>query len=224
MSDALSILSLIFNASWLVQVVILILIIMSVYSWTIVFSKKTVFMASNKEISSFDIRLNSSSNSNLEVFYNSLPKLKFHRTTSETIFATGYQELHHNNDIHSSIESKQLASERAYRTMGTVANKNIDKLNKDLSILAMIANSSPYIGLFGTVWGIMQAFIGLASVKQATIAIVAPGIAEALIATAFGLFAAIPASIFYNRMVTELDLISQKYTHLIEELFVKFQR
>ncbi len=221
MSD---ILSLIINASWLVQIVMLILVIMSVYSWTIVLSKKTIFMQSNKEISYFETKLNSNGNNDLDVFYSSLPQLKHNRTTSENIFATGYQELHHNNDIHSSIEIKQLASERAYRAMSTIANKNIDNLNKDLSILAMVANSSPYIGLFGTVWGIMQAFIGLASVKQATIAIVAPGIAEALIATAFGLFAAIPASIFYNRMVTELDLISQKHTHLIEELFIKFQR
>jgi biopolymer transport protein TolQ len=88
----------------------------------------------------------------------------------------------------------------------------------------MIASSSPYIGLFGTVWGIMHSFIALASVKQATIAIVAPGIAEALIATAFGLFAAIPATIAYNRLVSQVEEIGNQYTAFVEELFVILQR
>jgi len=100
----------------------------------------------------------------------------------------------------------------------------VDRLDHGLSVLAMIASSSPYIGLFGTVWGIMHSFIGLASVKQATISIVAPGIAEALIATAFGLFAAIPATIAYNRLITQVGEIQNKYTSFVEELFVSFQR
>jgi biopolymer transport protein TolQ len=88
----------------------------------------------------------------------------------------------------------------------------------------MIASSSPYIGLFGTVWGIMHSFIGLASVKQASIAVVAPGIAEALIATAFGLFAAIPATIAYNRLISQVGEIDNQYSAFTEKMFVIFQR
>jgi biopolymer transport protein TolQ len=108
--------------------------------------------------------------------------------------------------------------------MNNTMNDELDVHYRGLSILAMIASSSPYIGLFGTVWGIMHSFIGLASVKQATIAIVAPGIAEALIATAFGLFAAIPATMAYNRLSSQVESIGNKYSSFIEELFVSFQR
>ena len=220
MNDALSILTLIVNASWLVQIVMLILVIMSIYSWTIVFSKKNQIIATNAEIKYFEKRLNLSDN--LSAFHSNLPKLKHNQTCAEDIFSSGYRELYHSGEL--SEQNKQASAERAYRAMYTIANKKVDQLNKDLSILALIASSSPYIGLFGTVWGIMQAFLGLASVKQATISIVAPGIAEALIATAFGLFAAIPASIFYNRLDSDVDSISRKFTHSIEDLFVRFQR
>lgn len=220
MDEALSIWVLITSASWLVQVVMIILVIMSIYSWTIVMSKKNQVLATNREILHFDKKLNLSNN--LSSFSNSIPKLRPNQTTSEQIFSAGYKELHHGN-ITTDLD-RQAGAERAYRAMHTVANKKLDQLNKDLSILALIANSSPYIGLFGTVWGIMQAFLGLASVKQATISIVAPGIAEALIATAFGLFAAIPASIFYNRISDNTDSIGRKFSHSIEDLFVRFQR
>jgi biopolymer transport protein TolQ len=138
------------------------------------------------------------------------------------IFGAGYGEFTHTDAI--SEQSSLLNSERAYRSMNTTINNEVDGLDKNLSILAMIASSSPYIGLFGTVWGIMHSFIGLASVKQATISIVAPGIAEALIATAFGLFAAIPATIAYNRLITQVGEINNKYTAFAETLFVNFQR
>ncbi len=223
MAHTLSILTLIINASWLVQGVMLILVIMSVYSWTIVFSKKNQIIATNREIKNFEKKLKLIDN--LIAFNNGMPKLKHNQTCAEQIFSSGYKELHYGVDASTlSKQDKQTSAERSYRAMYTVANKKTDQLNKDLSILALIANSSPYIGLFGTVWGIMQAFLGLASVKQATISIVAPGIAEALIATAFGLFAAIPASIFYNRLSSDVDSISRKFTHSIEDLFVRFQR
>ena len=215
--DELSILALIVNASWVVQLVILILIIMSVYSWTIALVKKKQFLSANNTIRNFDKRFYL--DDNLESFYENLPKLKSAQDPSELIFSSGYSELQVEKDT-----NKQLSTERAYRAMNTVVSMQSDTLNKDLSVLAMIASSSPYIGLFGTVWGIMQSFLGLASIKQATIAVVAPGIAEALIATAFGLFAAIPATIFYNRLTTQVSLIIQKYINFTEELFVIFQR
>ncbi len=215
--DELSILTLIVNASWVVQLVILILIIMSVYSWTIALAKKKQFLLANNTIKNFDKRFYL--NDNLESFYENLPKLKSTQDPSELIFFSGYYELQSKTDT-----NKQLSTERAYRAMNTVVSMQSDTLNKDLSVLAMIASSSPYIGLFGTVWGIMQSFLGLASIEQATIAVVAPGIAEALIATAFGLFAAIPATIFYNRLTTQVSSIIQKYINFTEELFVIFQR
>jgi biopolymer transport protein TolQ len=135
------------------------------------------------------------------------------------IFSSGHKEF-----THLELGDKQAHAERAYRLMNTEANSEIDRLDSNLSILAMIAASSPYIGLFGTVWGIMHSFIGLASVKQASIAVVAPGIAEALIATAFGLFAAIPATIAYNRLSSQIGDISHQYTAFIEKMFVIFQR
>jgi biopolymer transport protein TolQ len=135
------------------------------------------------------------------------------------IFSSGYKEF-----TCLELDDKQANAERAYRLMNTTANSEIERLDSNLSILAMIASSSPYIGLFGTVWGIMHSFIGLASVKQASIAVVAPGIAEALIATAFGLFAAIPATIAYNRLSSKIGDISHQYTAFIEKMFVIFQR
>ena len=158
----------------------------------------------------------------LSVLYKNLPPLASDRTAMEDIFASGYKEFTHTKST--SSQALIMNSERAYRSMNTSASNEIDRLDSSLSILAMIASSSPYIGLFGTVWGIMHSFIGLASVKQATIAIVAPGIAEALIATAFGLFAAIPATIAYNRLVSHVEEIGNKYTAFVEEIFVILQR
>ena len=152
--------------------------------------------------------------SKLSNLYKDLPPLASDRTAMEDILGSGYKEFTHSKST--SNQSLIMNSERAYRSMNTTASNEIDRLDSSLSVLAMIASSSPYIGLFGTVWGIMHSFIGLASVKQATIAVVAPGIAEALIATAFGLFAAIPATIAYNRLVSQVEEIGNKYTAFVE--------
>ncbi len=220
MDNSLSIFSLILNAGIVVQVVMLILVLMSIYSWTLILSKRQMLINAKKDIkvfnNQFDIDLN------IKKSYKNIPNININRTRMQRIFAIGYEEFSHpktNDD-----EDNLLNSERAYRAMNTTANSEIDQLDSSLSVLAMIASSSPYIGLFGTVWGIMHSFIGLASVKQATIAIVAPGIAEALIATAFGLFAAIPATIFYNRLSNRVNDIANKYSAFIEQLFVIFQR
>ena len=218
--NSLSIISLIFNAGIVVKIVMIILVMMSIYSWTVIMSKKKVLIDATSDITNFHQRFEGEVV--LSRVYKELPPLASDRTAMEDIFGSGYQEFTHTKST--SNQSLIMNSERAYRAMNTTASNEIDRLDSSLSVLAMIASSSPYIGLFGTVWGIMHSFIGLASVKQATIAIVAPGIAEALIATAFGLFAAIPATIAYNRLVSQVEEIGNKYTAFIEELFVIIQR
>jgi len=218
--NSLSIVSLIFSAGIVVQIVMIILIMMSIYSWTVIMSKKKVLIDATNDISNFHQRFEGEVV--LSRVYKELPPLASDRTAMEDIFGSGYKEFTHSKST--SNQSLIMNSERAYRAMNTTASNEIDRLDSSLSVLAMIASSSPYIGLFGTVWGIMHSFIGLASVKQATIAIVAPGIAEALIATAFGLFAAIPATIAYNRLVSQVEEIGNKYTAFVEELFVMIQR
>jgi len=220
MDNSLSILSLIISAGFVVQVVMFILVLMSIYSWTIIMSKKKSLMDADKDIKVF--HNNFLADTDLALLHGKIPNQVSNRTAMEHIFGAGYGEFSHTTSA--SNQALVMNSERAYRSMNTAVNNEVDRLDHGLSILAMIASSSPYIGLFGTVWGIMHSFIGLASVKQATISIVAPGIAEALIATAFGLFAAIPATIAYNRLITQVGEINNKYTSFVEELFVTFQR
>jgi len=218
--NSLSLINLIFSAGLVVQVVMIVLVLMSIYSWTVIMSKKKVLMDATTDIKDFHQKFERESK--LSNLYKGLPPLASDRTAMEDILGSGYKEFTHSKST--SNQSLIMNSERAYRSMNTTASNEIDRLDSSLSVLAMIASSSPYIGLFGTVWGIMHSFIGLASVKQATIAIVAPGIAEALIATAFGLFAAIPATIAYNRLVSQVEEIGNKYTAFVEELFVILQR
>ena len=218
--NSLSIVSLIFNAGLVVQLVMIILVLMSIYSWTVIMSKKKILMDASNDIEIFHEEFER--NDKLDALYKNLPPLASDWTAMEDIFGSGYKEFTHTKST--TNQSLIMNSERAYRSMNTSASNEIDRLDSSLSILAMIASSSPYIGLFGTVWGIMHSFIGLASVKQATIAVVAPGIAEALIATAFGLFAAIPATIAYNRLVSQVEEIGNKYTAFVEEIFVILQR
>ena len=218
--NSLSIVGLIFNAGLVVQLVMIILVLMSIYSWTVIMSKKKILMDASSDIDTFHEEFER--NDKLDKLYKNLPPLASDWSAMEDIFGSGYKEFTHTKST--SNQSLIMNSERAYRAMNTSASNEIDRLDSSLSILAMIASSSPYIGLFGTVWGIMHSFIGLASVKQATIAVVAPGIAEALIATAFGLFAAIPATIAYNRLVSQVEEIGNKYTAFVEEIFVILQR
>ena len=218
--NSLSIVSLIFNAGFVVQLVMIILVLMSIYSWTVIMSKKKILMDASNDIETFHEEFER--NEKLSSLCKKLPSLASDWSAMEDIFGSGYKEFTHTKST--SNQSLIMNSERAYRSMNTSASNEIDRLDSSLSILAMIASSSPYIGLFGTVWGIMHSFIGLASVKQATIAVVAPGIAEALIATAFGLFAAIPATIAYNRLVSQVEDIGNRYTAFVEEIFVILQR
>ncbi|CAC9630660.1 Tol-Pal system protein TolQ [uncultured Gammaproteobacteria bacterium] len=213
MDDSISILSLIVEADLVVQSVMGVLAAMSIYSWTIILSKKKVLIETKSDIKNFLKHF--STDKTPDELKTQLP----YAGAMVDIFTAGYGEF-----TRSTTNKNQANSERAYRLMNTTANDEVDRLDGGLSVLAMIASSSPYIGLFGTVWGIMHSFIGLASVKQASIAVVAPGIAEALIATAFGLFAAIPATIAYNRLISQVGEIDNQYSAFTEKMFVIFQR
>ena len=221
MDNNLSIFSLIISAGYVVQVVMFILVFMSIYSWTLILSKKKILFDANRDIKTFKGKFDGDDNFDFKKSHDEIDS-DSKLTPMQSIFVAGYDEFTH---FESATSADVITnSERAYRSMNAAVNHQIEQLDNGLSILAMIASSSPYIGLFGTVWGIMHSFIGLASVKQATIAIVAPGIAEALIATAFGLFAAIPATMAYNRLLSQVGEINNKYTAFIEELFIIFQK
>lgn len=203
----ISILDLIIDADIVVQIIMLILILASILSWAIIINKKIEFNKINNTLFKF--------NKNFD------PELSL-----DECFTTRNDEIS-KMLITSRDEFFSSENDPTIRTtakLGLLINKQISKLEKNLTTLATIGSSAPYIGLLGTVWGIMHSFLGLASVKQATIAIVAPGIAEALIATAFGLFAAIPASIYYNKLTNTLDNIQDKYNTIAKEYLIILQR
>jgi biopolymer transport protein TolQ len=206
MQNELSILNLIIDADMVVQVVMVVLVVSSLISWTLIFNKKSIFTKESLSINSFNKGFNV--NKDLKNCFNS---------NNTSFIAQVLQDSKNELDNKNGVEI-------AYRKISLNINNHIDTLEKSLSTLATIASSAPYIGLFGTVWGIMHSFLSLASVKQATIAVVAPGIAEALIATAFGLFAAIPANIFYNKLSADIENIHNKYQHISQQFLIIMQR
>ena len=214
MDNSLSIISLILSAGFVVQVVMFILVLMSVYSWTLILSKKKTLMDAKNDIKVFHNHF--LADTNLDKLHTEIPEIVSDRTPMEHIFGSGYGEFTHSKST--SNQSLVMNSERAYRSMNTTANNEIDRLDGGLSILAMIASSSPYIGLFGTVWGIMNSFQSIAISRNTSLAIVAPGIAEALFATALGLLAAIPAVVAYNKFNSD----SQRYFSKIENFSKRF--
>jgi biopolymer transport protein TolQ len=220
MSDQLSIIDLIINASLLVQLVMILLVMMSLYSWTIIFSKRKNINVLNRDILQFDFNIDKGLNSLYQTAIN-VDKKKL----IEQVFIDGIDEA---REVSSSKTSDkklfETSAKRAKEKMQVTLGRELELLSKGISSLAMIGSISPFIGLFGTVWGIMHSFIGLTAVKQATIAVVAPGIAEALIATAIGLFVAIPATMSYNTFMTKIDNIYQLHESYIEEIYIVLQR
>ena len=209
----LSFFSLIWDASLPVQAVMLILVIASMASWKIIYLKiKTLKMAEQNTDDFEKIFWSGGSLSNL---YESVSvKSPKDILGLPVIFKAGYKEYMSNKNT-GALDKKSVESVR--RAMRATYNREVDTLDRHLPFLASVGSVSPYIGLFGTVWGIMNAFIGLANVAQASLAQVAPGIAEALIATAIGLFAAIPAVIAYNKFASKVDRISIRYESFMEE-------
>ena len=209
----LSFFSLIWDASLPVQAVMLILVIASMASWKIIYLKIKTLKMAEKNTDDFEkIFWSGGSLSNLYESVSVKPPKDI--LGLPVIFKAGYKEYMSNKNT-GALDKKSVESVR--RAMSATYNREVDTLDRHLPFLASVGSVSPYIGLFGTVWGIMNAFIGLANVAQASLAQVAPGIAEALIATAIGLFAAIPAVIAYNKFASKVDRISIRYESFMEE-------
>ena len=209
----LSFFSLIWEASLPVQAVMLILVIASMASWKIIYLKiRTLKMAEQNTDDFEKIFWSGGSLSNLYESVSIKPPKDM--LGLPIIFKAGYKEYMSNKNT-GALDKKSIESVR--RAMSASYNREVDTIDRHLPFLASVGSVSPYIGLFGTVWGIMNAFIGLANVAQASLAQVAPGIAEALIATAIGLFAAIPAVIAYNKFASKVDRISIRYESFMEE-------
>ncbi|MDX1823301.1 MAG: protein TolQ [Thiohalomonadales bacterium] len=220
MSADLSVTHLISDASFVVQLVMLLLLAVSLLSWTIIFVKWSVIKKARRDADQFERRF--WSGADLGELYKRISGRRGSLNGMESIFEAGFREFAH---LRKSAGVDAMAViQGAQRAMRVAMNREIDKLELHLSFLATVGSTSPYVGLFGTVWGIMNSFMALGAVKQATIASVAPGIAEALIATAMGLFAAIPAVIAYNRYSNDVERLVNHYDIFAEEFSTILQR
>lgn len=219
MSFDQTILKLILDASLIVKVVMGILVLASLASWTLMFIKRSQLGKAQKRLDKFEDRF--WSGISLNKLYGDLSH-RSDRSGMASIFFSGYHEYARLNKGGS--PSTLPIVDTAQRAMRVAETRELDKLEQNLSFLATVGSTSPYIGLFGTVWGIMNSFLSLSQMQQATLAVVAPGIAEALIATAMGLFAAIPAVVAYNRYSDKVDRISVRYENFREEFTTLLER
>lgn len=212
----LSPLQLIIEASFEVQLVMLILLLMSVASWVIIVQRYLVLASAQQGVDSFEERFWSGMDlSQLYKEGSQMQKEDVQLVGMENIFRAGFKEFMRLRQ--QTAVDKEAVMEGAQRAMRVAYSREEDKLERHLAFLATVGSVSPYIGLFGTVIGIMNAFLGLANQAQATLQVVAPGIAEALIATAMGLFAAIPAVVAYNRYTANLDSVTSSYITFSDE-------
>ena len=220
MTADLSILELVLNASILVQLVMLLLLVASLISWTLIFRKHATLNRARNAADDFEDQF--WSGQDLVTMFNRINAHAYDATGMERIFHSGFKEFARLRG-QPGIEAAAIldGSERAMRI---ALSREVDLLELHLSFLATVGSTSPYVGLFGTVWGIMNSFRALGNVSQATLALVAPGIAEALIATAMGLFAAIPAVIAYNRYANDVERLHNRYDTFIEEFAAILRR
>ncbi|HJW04376.1 MAG TPA: protein TolQ [Azospira sp.] len=216
----LSILSLITQASAVVQVVMALLASVSFMSWYYIFRK--VYAVKNARNQSEQFERDFWSGGDLNNLYQSAVNDRHHAGAQERIFEAGFREFTKLRG-QKNLEAKDVV-DGSRRAMRATYQREIDDLEAHLAFLASVGSVSPYIGLFGTVWGIMHAFRGLSNVGQATLASVAPGIAEALVATAIGLFAAIPAVLAYNRFAHDIDRLATRFESFMEEFSNILQR
>ena len=214
-----SLLALITNASIPVQLVLLILLLASIFSWALMYVKRGYIKQSQAEASIFEGRF--WSGINLSDLFAQLSVRQEKRFGLESIFENGFREFARARKAE--LDNSAVVRS-AHRAMKVSMSREIEQLDSNLSYLATVGSVSPYVGLFGTVWGIMESFRALAGVQQATLAMVAPGISEALIATAMGLLAAIPAVIAYNKFSTEVDAMVIRYENFLEEFTGILQR
>lgn len=221
MNQDLSIIHLLLNASTVVQIVVLILMTVSVLSWAVIFAKTSQLRTQQQA----EVRFESdfwSGGSLHDLYQEALFNEEKVTSPTERIFVAGmreYLKLHERR-----IQDPVVLLDGARRAMKASYQRELDELEAQLPFLGSVASVSPYVGLLGTVWGIMHAFTGLASLAQVTLATVAPGIAEALVATAIGLFAAIPAVIAYNRLTAKIDRMATHMESFIDEFSNILQR
>ena len=214
MTEDLSILYLILNASLLVKIVMGLLVLVSLLSWYWIFSKW--FAIRDAFIKTSQFERNFWSGNDLVSLYESATHHRHSTGALERIFESGFREFTKLRE--QGIPDSSAIVNGVSRAMRATFQREMDDLESHLAFLASVGSVSPYIGLFGTVWGIMHAFRGLANMTNATLVAVAPGIAEALVATAIGLFAAIPAVLAYNRYTHDIDRISVRFESFMEEL------
>ncbi|WP_018691109.1 protein TolQ [Algicola sagamiensis] len=209
----LSFFDLFWQASLLVKLVMLMLLGMSVLSWTLIFQKYRLLTDAQEAARKFEDKF--WSGGDLSKLYSELNARTQSQGGMESLFKSGFKEFSRHK------QQKRMDTttvmEGTHRAMRVTLSREVDDLETHLSMLATIGSISPYIGLFGTVWGIMNSFIALGAVQQATLSMVAPGIAEALIATAMGLFAAIPAVIAFNRFSHQVEKLENMYVNFTEE-------
>lgn len=220
MNPNMSILHLVLNASFVVQAVMVLLVLVSLASWAAIFRK--LFDLKRVKALNEEFEESFSSGATLNELFASAVKNAKKAGPMERIFASGMREFQ-------KLRERRIADpgtllDGARRAMRASCQREVDAVESRLSFLATVGSVSPYVGLFGTVWGIMHAFTGLASLQQVTLATVAPGIAEALVATAIGLFAAIPAVIAYNRFSHDIDRIATQLETFTEEFTNILQR
>jgi biopolymer transport protein TolQ len=220
MNQDLSIYTLVLHASLVVQVVMAGLMLASLASWTVIFGKLFGLRRVRNANEAFEREF--WAGKNLNDLYSDATQRAVKAAPMERIFASGMREF-------LKLREKRVADagallDGARRAMRASFQREVDAVESNLSFLASVGSVSPYVGLFGTVWGIMHAFVGLSNLQQVTLATVAPGIAEALVATAIGLFAAIPAVIAYNRFARDIDRIATHLETFIEEFSNILQR
>lgn len=220
MNSELSIFTLIREASPVVQAVMFILVAASVMSWTFIFSKYREIRRAERTSVAFEDRF--WSGIDLADLYRQLVREAPEHDSLESIFLAGFKEFGRLRQQEGIMP--EAVMEGTQRAMRVALNRELDRLDERLPFLATVGSTSPYIGLFGTVWGIMNAFRSLGTVKQATLAMVAPGISEALVATAMGLFAAIPAVMAYNRYATSIARLANRYEAFTEEFLSLLHR
>jgi biopolymer transport protein TolQ len=211
--EKMSMWSLVLNASLVVQLVMVILLLASVVSWVMIFQRRSYLSASRRTLRQFEEKF--WSGIDLSALFRDVNSNPNPNSALENIFRSGIKEftrLRQQSDA-----DPDAVMEGVQRAMRVALSREEEKLDAHLPFLATVGSTSPYIGLFGTVWGIMNSFRGLANMHQATLASVAPGISEALIATAMGLFAAIPAVIAYNRYSSQVEILMNSYATFAEE-------
>jgi biopolymer transport protein TolQ len=221
MGTELSILDLVLHASLVVQLVLLVLVLASIVSWTMIFDRSWTLKRAARAADGFEQRF--WSGGDLSALYRDLGQEDKALPGLAGIFRAGFKEyvrLRKSDDSGDTMAVIQGAD----RSMRVALSREMDRLETHLPFLATVGSTSPYVGLFGTVWGIMHSFHALGNVQQATLALVAPGISEALVATAIGLFAAIPAVIAYNRFSTQVERLNSRYEEFMQEFSTLLQR